>query len=153
MSWLIGLLEDEQHRLAELSALDAVFNDAYRALPADEQQLYRRLAEHPGTSLASRSRPRWPGFSSPRPATCWSGSAPRSSWRTMASATASTTCCGLHARGCAQRDESPAEREETARRAVHFYVHATRAADLAITPTAYGSSRRHKASRRSVSVS
>ncbi|HVX33939.1 MAG TPA: tetratricopeptide repeat protein [Solirubrobacterales bacterium] len=57
VSWLVGLLADEERRLEELGGprgtLDAVFNDALTALGEDERRLYRRLGSHPGVSFTA----------------------------------------------------------------------------------------------------
>ena len=134
VAWLVGLLEDEAVRLHELSGLDAVFNQAYRGLTADEQRLYRRLGDFPGRSFT------------PDVAAVASGMPPAQAERLLERLVAVQLVereverhrfhdlLRLHACARADEEEPRAERDEEARRVVQFYVHATRAVDFAIIP-------------------
>jgi len=58
ISWLTRRLADDASRLQRLSfgpgnSLQAVFDDAYRALPGPEAGLYRRLGLHPGPNFTA----------------------------------------------------------------------------------------------------
>ncbi len=58
ISWLTKRLADEDSRLQRLSygpghSLQAVFDDAYRALPHAEAAFYRRLGLHPGPNFTA----------------------------------------------------------------------------------------------------
>jgi len=140
ISWLVEQLADEAVRLERISwgpgdSLDVVFNDAYRALSHDERRLYRRLGVHPGRSFT----PALAAAAARVPLATATSLLDRLAAAHLVEDTGERyrfhDLLRIHARRCAQRDESDGQREAVLRRIVDFYLGSTRAVDFAITPT------------------
>jgi tetratricopeptide (TPR) repeat protein len=136
---IVATVADEQRRLEYLSGVGeyagaAVFGFAYADLPPSQKLAYRRLGLHPGIDLA------------PVHAALLTGVTPFEAGEQMATL-ASTYLLGmiegghyqfhnlvrLHARECAEREESKDECEESFKRLTDWYRAALRRADWALT--------------------